>query len=268
MIKKIKNLLQVSSRYPYQGLFGKSLLLDYLTLKLSPVFSFPKMNIIPLVKDYYNLKSNEEFDTGYRLSHEGFQELWQSKSRENKEAVESFYQEHDKDIWRQAWLSRYGYGYKKKILGTMHIVRRAVPRNGRILDYGCGAGAVGGYIASKGYAVDALDIPSKTLDFVRTEMGDRFKDIITAGTRALKEKEYDLVITLDALEHTLDPLNIVKDILKSLKPSGLLYISFPKETDFSLSHTRKAQEERPKVFKYLSQTCEVLVSELIYRHRT
>jgi len=265
MLKKIQNLMKVSRQYPYNGLMGKFPLADYMMLKLMPKLSFPGMSIVRFVKKYYKLNSDEEFRVRYYVSRIGFEELWSSRERGDIKDIEHFYQEHDKDIWRQAWLSKYGYMYKKKILNVEHVVRGA-GRKIKILDYGCGSGAIAHYLSVKGHNVDVADIPSKTLDFVRAEMADMLGNIITInGFEDFGIDGYDLILTLDALEHTVAPLDITKRLMASLKSGGIFYVSFPKETDFSLAHTREAQEERPKVFEYLERSCKVIIPESIYR---
>src|SRR3989338_5748530 len=91
----------------------------------------------------------------------GAEELWNSRSRNDQASIEHFYQEHDMDIWRQAYYSKYDYGCKKKMVQTYHILKSSVKKNEPILDFGCGSGVFFHYPFSKGFkAVDAADIPS------------------------------------------------------------------------------------------------------------
>ena len=117
MSSRFNNFFTLAKQYPYHGVKGKLKLAQYLILRFLPVsWSFPKMSIITFCKKYYKLNSNEEFRARYFFSRIGFQDIWISKKRESQDDIEKFYTEHDKDVFRQAYLSKYDYIYKKKIL--------------------------------------------------------------------------------------------------------------------------------------------------------
>ncbi len=117
--------------------------------------------------------------------------------------------------------------------------------------------------------MDAADIPSKTIDFLHAEMKDILRRIITVdGTESFGSNEYQVIVSLDCLEHTLDPLVIIEKLLTALKPGGVLMLSFPIETDFTLAHTREAQQQRPAVFQRVMDVCDVIVPELVFRKRS
>lgn len=253
-------------QFPYTGA-ARLLFLQYVLLKLLPRASFPWMSLIPAVMRHYGLDSEEEFRVRYYVSRIGFDAIWASKDRSTEKAVESFYSEHDADLWRQAFLSRSRYLYKKKILLGYHVAKKIRAKN--ILDYGCGASATGNYLARKGFTVTGADIPSPTLEFVRQELP--FKAALTITSHLRLEDSYDYIMCLDALEHTLAPLAITKKLMAALRPKGYLYINFPVEKDFSPDcshpHTREAQAERPATFDYIRSICDELVPEILYKMR-
>ncbi|MEK7218729.1 MAG: methyltransferase domain-containing protein, partial [Patescibacteria group bacterium] len=225
---------------------------------------------VPLVKRMYRLGSDDEFFTRYALAIQGFEELWKSRSRESREDIEHFYQEHDKDIWRQAFLSERSYEYKQKILHTYHIIKEeGLSHSDPILDYGGGAGVLVHYLAREGYrAVDMADIPSHTLSFVRQTMSDLLAHVITVdGLEDFGRERYAVIVSLACLEHTLEPLNITRKLVAALRRGGLFIVDFPVETDFLGSHTRQAQEQRPAAFVFLRETCEELVPYHLYRRK-
>lgn len=266
-MKIIRSFLKLAGQYPYGTLTGKIRLLQYLFLFARPRWMFPRMSIVPLVKRDYKLASDEEFRCRYYVSRAGFTELWNTRPRKTQEAVESFYAEHDKDIWRQAYLSREAYNYKKKILRTYHIIaREGLPSDAPMLDYGGGAGVLVHYLAAKGYrAVDIADIPSQTLDFVRRRMPQLRQVITVDGSENFGVNQYAVITTLDCLEHTFEPLKIATKLLTALKPGGLLVINFPKETDFSNAHIPEAQAQRDQVFGLIEKRCATIEPGLVYR---
>ncbi len=268
IFKRFQNLYRhFYKNYPYNNRGRGFLLLDYLLLRVLPIHSFPGISIVPLVKKAYNLNPDEEFRTRYYVSRIGFEEQWNLRPRLSKEDVESFYAEHDKDIWRQAHFSKYDYSYKKKILRIYHIIKSELAKNEPILDYGCGAGVLVHYLIQKGYTtIDAADIRSESLNFLTKTMGASVRKIITLNKspQPLEKGAYSLITVLDCLEHVYNPIEAIGNILRALQVGGILIISFPKEGDFSSTHLEKAQNERSKVFDLISQKCTVIVPEFIY----
>ena len=261
---------QIARQYPYNSIARKPLLLQFILLRFFPAQLLPAMSLEPLMKHAYTLSSHLEFLVRYYISRIGFEQLWSSRERSTQKDIEQFYQEHDKDIWRQAYLSSENYEYKKKILRAYHLIRaEGISHDTPILDYGGGAGVLVHYLAKRGYTkVDIVDVPSQTLDFVRKEMSGLLRHIIGAdGTESFPPNEYGAIVTLDCLEHTLNPLSIARRLMATLRPGGLLVINFPIETDFSHAHTKEAQIERPAVFAFLRESCEEVIPEYVYRKR-
>jgi len=268
-IKTLRHSFHLARAFPYAGIRGKWLFLEQIFLRVSPKATFPSMNIVPLVQKAYALKSDDEFTERYAKSMEGFDEIWCTSPRETKEQIEHFYTEHDRDIWRQAALSRDDYLYKKKLLWGLHVAKRACKKDDPILDYGCGAGTLTHLLMEKGFLdIHVADIPSQTLDFVKKELVPAPRRIMpVTDTLQLPQHHYACIYALDCLEHTLDPLAIAERLLAALKPGGMFMVQFPKEDDFSCSHTRRAQAERPQVFALLAEKCETIVEEFLYRKR-
>jgi 2-polyprenyl-3-methyl-5-hydroxy-6-metoxy-1,4-benzoquinol methylase len=215
---------------------------------------------------YFNLNTEEEFRVRYYVSRIGFDDIWSSKDRTTRESAAAFYNEHDADLWRQAYLSKFRYTYKKKTLLAYHIAKRIGATH--ILDYGCGAGVVPYYLKQKGFVVDVADVPSPTLEFARKQLGFNAVFAVDSSLK-LPTAQYELVTCLCVLEHTFNPLEITKTLLESLKPHGVLYVLFPNEEgrdeDHHKQHTPEAQLERAAVFEYLRKTCDELLPEEVYK---
>src|SRR3989344_244607 len=265
MLKRFKNLIKFTEQYPYNTVLGKFLFLDYFLLRLLPKTSFPKMNIIPFVKKAYKLDSDEEFRIRYYLSKIGAEELWNSRPRNDQVSLEHFYQEHDMDIWRQAQFSKYDYDCKKKILRTVHVLESLVKKNDPILDFGCGSGALFHYLNERGFvSIDAADIPSQALNFISRWMPQLVHRIINLGTEQLPNNQYAAIVAVDCLEHTMEPLKITQNLLESLRPGGIFIVKFPRESDFSWTHIKRAQEQRDTTFEFIKKSCETIVPEFVY----
>lgn len=272
MVSRLKNLAAYFSRYPYQNWYGKFLFLQYLILRiLPPTMGFKKISIVSYCRKYFGLSSEEEFRVRYYLARVGFKEIWATNERETREEIEHFYNEHDRDVWRQTFLSKYSYIYKKKILSLYHIVASSASLGDNILDFGCGAGVFAHYLWVKGYkCVEVADIKSKTLDFVTANFTGKFKRIHTVGPIGSLNFEpgfYKVISVIDVLEHVAEPYKIIERLWSALQSGGILIINFPTENDFSLSHISQAQVERPLVFDFLKKTGETIIPEFVYRKK-
>lgn len=265
-MRKINNLIKFLRQYPYNTLSGKFLILDYLLLRLLSKASFPNMSIIPFVKKEYKLDSDEEFRSRYYFSRAGAEKLWNGCPRNDRTSIEHFYQEHDLDIWRQAQFSKYDYDCKKKTLHIFHVLKSSVKKSDPILDFGCGAGVLFHYLYTRGFiAVDAADIPSQTLNFVLKYMPRFTRRIINLETEQLSKDYYAAIVAVDCLEHTTEPLQITKNLIESLGQGGLFIVKFPRETDFSWTHIKQAQEQRDATFDFIKKSCKTIVPEFVYR---
>lgn len=102
----------------------------------------------------------------------------------------------------------------------------------RILDLGCGHGALAVELARRGAArVVGVDLDADRIDFARRHVGERFPEIagrvaFQAADIATVDETFDMVISKDTLEHVLDVPAIAAEIRRLLVPGGLLMVGF------------------------------------------
>lgn len=193
-----------------------------LSIKLLKEKSFPMFSLVPVMIRHFGLGGVDEFFECYNKTRKPFEEKWNSRKRINREDFESFYKEHTGGAWRQAWQSGFDKSYKYKICYTVDSIKKMGfgPRS-EILDYGCGAGAISNALYNLGYRnLTVADIDSATLDFVKTALSDRFKEIVTIRNDEPLEKDYDIILVLDCLEHTFAPYRILCHLIGHLRQGG------------------------------------------------
>jgi SAM-dependent methyltransferase len=103
------------------------------------------------------------------------------------------------------------------------IIERHLPAGARIIDLGCGNGAITALLRDRGYKTTAADISPIALE----DCARRGLEVIDLRDRPLPERSADCVILGDVLEHVPDDVALIADARKSLVPGGILLITVP-----------------------------------------
>lgn len=103
-----------------------------------------------------------------------------------------------------------------------------------ILDYGCGGGALMGYLFEKGYSCQGLDASADSLEAMEKSFGgDKlFKGAILSEeipNKTIKPSSYDFIYSIEMVEHLLpDKIeNHLKEFARILKSGGYIFITAP-----------------------------------------
>jgi len=126
---------------------------------------------------------------------------------------------------------------KSKVCGpydgcTNQFVFNEVPNRTECLDVGCWTGNLGRVlIKTKKCIIDGLDFKTEVLKEARAN-GYRKTFLVNLNNEEISLKyigdvRYDVIIFADCLEHTIDPLGLLKKFKRFLKPNGQMIISVP-----------------------------------------
>jgi len=109
-------------------------------------------------------------------------------------------------------------GIHEKIIEYM----RDKPR-GRILDIPTGFGALASRLSEMNFVVSCCDIDTSQFlaQGLKIDRGD------LNGKIPYADNEFDYVCFLEAIEHTENPYNAVRELARVLKPGGTLFMSTP-----------------------------------------
>lgn len=101
--------------------------------------------------------------------------------------------------------------------------------NKRVLEFGCGAGALIEKIAPLAKEVEGLE---RTVSF-----RERIRRLGFVVHESIEEAEgpYDVILMFHVLEHLTDPVAAVRNCVSRLTPGGLLYIEVPNINDALLT---------------------------------
>jgi ubiquinone/menaquinone biosynthesis C-methylase UbiE len=97
----------------------------------------------------------------------------------------------------------------------------------KMLEVGCGTAFVSLFFAKRGYQVSCLDINKKILEVARKNFRkERAKgNFITGNAERLsfKDNSFDIVTSFGLLEHFQNPGTAIDEMVRVLKPGGLLF---------------------------------------------
>jgi len=121
-------------------------------------------------------------------------------------------------------------GGRKKLeylFSILEAMRRTRPRM-KVLDVGCGNGALSFAVASLGCEVLGIDVDELSVKHARS--ANRFPnarfEAISDENFDLKER-YDLIICSEVLEHLHRPAPLLRTMVRHMKDDGLLLITVP-----------------------------------------
>ncbi len=122
--------------------------------------------------------------------------------------------------------------FRDRLRVFTQALRAVLPSGGRVLDFGCGPGAMALVFAEMGYQVTALDGSARMIEVARREQqrrgieNVRF-DVMDAGALALPARHFDAVVCSSVLEYIEDDVGLVRRLHDALRPGGWLLVSVP-----------------------------------------
>ncbi len=139
-----------------------------------------------------------------------------------------------KCIWLNAWrvyrtlLYLTGIRAKRKKRNTMYLHDR---RPGRLLDVGCGAGNFLALMQSKGWDVEGQEVDHKASETALKTYGIRIR-VGRLEDIGYPDDNFDAVVMSHVIEHINDPIAILKECRRILKPGGMLVVVTPNVESF------------------------------------
>lgn len=102
-------------------------------------------------------------------------------------------------------------------------------KNLKILDLGCGYGALSKNLGEYGVKVISAEVNEKSLEFAKKFLSSNKNiTVMKIGEKKLpfRDSEFDIVILFDVIEHVKNPEQTIKESTRVLKEGGLLIVEF------------------------------------------
>lgn len=136
------------------------------------------------------------------------------------------------------------------------VINAAGPLNGlRVLDYGCGDGALLGLIShaagesGRAVGLDPNDDARKLAEFMLTK--HRLSADVEASSQGLASESFDRVICSEVIEHVHDVDALIAEIHRVLKPGGRAVVTTPIRMTESPEDPNHVREWFPTEFRAL-----------------
>ncbi len=105
------------------------------------------------------------------------------------------------------------------------------PENASVLEIGCGTGKISAQICQRPWKLTVNDISDKLCQGVAETLNCAY----LAGDcqqLACKDESFDIIISSECIEHTLDPWAALKEMHRVLKKNGYLIVTTPNKIWF------------------------------------
>ena len=127
-------------------------------------------------------------------------------------------------------LNRRKYPYMEEVNLPLLRQLERLPERGRLLDVGCGRGALGEALEAAGWQVWGVERDAGAARVAR----ERLTEVLQADLCDVSEVEaalggtrFDALVFSDVLEHLYDPRTILEAYLRLLRPGGWVAVSVP-----------------------------------------
>ena len=109
----------------------------------------------------------------------------------------------------------------------LSYLKSFLPPTGKSLEVGCGSARLSLFLAQQGYQTYGIDYSSLGLKVAQTnyQLGGVRGEFVEGNAFQLpfKDESFDVVLSTGLLEHFEDPLPIVREMTRVLRPNGVFY---------------------------------------------
>ena len=144
------------------------------------------------------------------------------------------------------------------MLVMLHQYSSEQKRSLKVLDVGCGSGTVAKKIQEAGHTVKGIDFSEEALKRAKERGIDTAQCNLDEGIPEPSDS-YDVVWEGDIVEHVFDPIGLLKESARVLKPGGHLMVTIPNDVGLV---------SRIKMLFGISHQEQMYMTSGFYKHHT
>lgn len=175
--------------------------------------------------------------------------LWRQKTRRSIKQIFSFYQETDYFVYRQIWFNRHKSFWDIALPFWLK-------RSGQYCEYGSGIGPVTAWLIKyfPNWHYTLVDLSCPVFKFAHWRFHEHKNvDFKTVEIKRLPlTRQYDVITCKQVLEHVPNPLELIKHLVKHLRPGGWFYLDYINEPGGE--NLIASSRQRRLVLAYLAKT--------------
>jgi 2-polyprenyl-3-methyl-5-hydroxy-6-metoxy-1,4-benzoquinol methylase len=97
----------------------------------------------------------------------------------------------------------------------------------RVLDVGCGTGALGRLLKARGHYVAGVELHSEAAAEARKQLDEVITADVETARLPFASGAFDAIVLADILEHLVDPWRVLRQLVEVLPQDGLVVASIP-----------------------------------------
>ena len=134
---------------------------------------------------------------------------------------------HEREDWRYSTGSDNPIGLVERAMFSL------LPESGggRLLDVGCGVGTISLELQNRGFEVYGIDFSAVAIEKAREKDINAVLCDVDADGIPFEDCYFDVAWAGDIVEHVFDPIFLLEEISRVLKPTGKVLISTPNDMD-------------------------------------
>lgn len=116
------------------------------------------------------------------------------------------------------------------VLPDLERMMTGLAPGARVLDVGCGNGSLTAEFGRMGYDVTGVDLSREGIEQARAHYPAGRFEVLAADERLLENlgvEPFDLVCSVEVIEHLYDPAALLAGCFAALRPGGMLLLSTP-----------------------------------------
>ncbi|MEZ4951192.1 MAG: methyltransferase domain-containing protein [Saprospiraceae bacterium] len=128
--------------------------------------------------------------------------------------------------------------YRNRFLFIKNHLKNIDLKNKNLLNIGCGEGDYDPHLAKYVREIHSIDVNQDDLNFAQVSNAS-FKNICYQKASAMdlpfEDASFDVIISVDTLEHVGEPEKMLQEISRVVRPDGKVYLTFP-TFDFPITY--------------------------------